>query len=159
MILPGTIPETPISREWSQQLERPLGVVPTGKNAWLAATGDWKKCSWSCECSLVGRGGDSCPWHFFLFCREWPVTNSAIHKGAGRAIPGFAWYNSWKTLKPWIVERSLTSFLPLAGGFVNSAIRVTALFTKPPASQFLAISWFDWYYSIVTARFTKLPAS
>ena len=29
MILPGTIPETPISREWSRWLERPLGVVPT----------------------------------------------------------------------------------------------------------------------------------
>ena len=29
MILPGTIPETPISREWSRRLERPLGVVPT----------------------------------------------------------------------------------------------------------------------------------
>ena len=29
MILPGTIPETPISCEWSQQLERPLGVIPT----------------------------------------------------------------------------------------------------------------------------------
>ena len=29
MILPGTIPEIPISREWSQQLERPLRVVPT----------------------------------------------------------------------------------------------------------------------------------
>ena len=34
MILPGTIPETSISREWSQWLERPLGVVPTGKNAY-----------------------------------------------------------------------------------------------------------------------------
>ena len=34
MILPGTIPETPISREWSRQLEWPLGVVPTGKNAY-----------------------------------------------------------------------------------------------------------------------------
>ena len=29
MILLGTIPETPISHEWSGQLERPLGVVPT----------------------------------------------------------------------------------------------------------------------------------
>ena len=29
MILLGTIPEIPISREWSWQLERPLGVVPT----------------------------------------------------------------------------------------------------------------------------------
>ena len=29
MILPGTIPETPISCEWSQRLEWPLGVVPT----------------------------------------------------------------------------------------------------------------------------------
>ena len=29
MILPGTIPETPISHEWSQWLGRPLGVVPT----------------------------------------------------------------------------------------------------------------------------------
>ena len=37
MILPGTIPETPISCEWSQWLEQPLGVVPTGKNAWPAA--------------------------------------------------------------------------------------------------------------------------
>ena len=37
MILPGTIPETPISREWSQWLEQPLGVVPTGKNAWPVA--------------------------------------------------------------------------------------------------------------------------
>ena len=31
MILPGTIPETPISREWSQRLEQSLGVVPTGE--------------------------------------------------------------------------------------------------------------------------------
>ena len=29
MILPGTIPETPISPEWSWWLEWPLGVVPT----------------------------------------------------------------------------------------------------------------------------------
>ena len=29
MILPGTIPETSISREWSRRLERPLGVVST----------------------------------------------------------------------------------------------------------------------------------
>ena len=29
MILPGTIPETPISHKWSWQLERPLGVIPT----------------------------------------------------------------------------------------------------------------------------------
>ena len=29
MILPGTIPETPISHEWSWRLERPLGVIPT----------------------------------------------------------------------------------------------------------------------------------
>ena len=29
VILPGTIPETSISREWSRRLERPLGVVPT----------------------------------------------------------------------------------------------------------------------------------
>ena len=34
MILPGTIPVTPISCEWSQQLERPLGVVPTGKKTY-----------------------------------------------------------------------------------------------------------------------------
>ena len=34
MILPGTVPETPISHEWSQWLEWPLGVVPTGKNAY-----------------------------------------------------------------------------------------------------------------------------
>ena len=37
IILPGTIPETPISREWSWQLERPLTVVPTVKNAWPVA--------------------------------------------------------------------------------------------------------------------------
>ena len=29
--LTGTIPETPISREWSRQLEWHLGVVPTGR--------------------------------------------------------------------------------------------------------------------------------
>ena len=29
MILPGTIPETPISREWSRRLELPQGVIPT----------------------------------------------------------------------------------------------------------------------------------
>ena len=29
MILTGTIPETPISHEWSQWLERPLEVIPT----------------------------------------------------------------------------------------------------------------------------------
>ena len=29
MILPSAIPETPISREWSWRLERPLGVIPT----------------------------------------------------------------------------------------------------------------------------------
>ena len=29
MILPGTISETPISHEWSPQLERPQVVVPT----------------------------------------------------------------------------------------------------------------------------------
>ena len=29
ILVPGTIPETPISREWSRWLERPLGVVPT----------------------------------------------------------------------------------------------------------------------------------
>ena len=29
MILPGTVPETPISREWSQWLEQRLGVIPT----------------------------------------------------------------------------------------------------------------------------------
>ena len=37
MILPGIILEAPISREWSRQLEQPLGVVPTGKNAWPVA--------------------------------------------------------------------------------------------------------------------------
>ena len=37
MILPGTIPETPISCEWSWQLEWSLGVVLTRKNAWPVA--------------------------------------------------------------------------------------------------------------------------
>ena len=37
MILPGTIPETPISREWSQQLEWSVRVVPTGRTPlWIA---------------------------------------------------------------------------------------------------------------------------
>ena len=31
MILPGTIPETPINREWSRRQERVSEVVPTGR--------------------------------------------------------------------------------------------------------------------------------
>ena len=31
MILPGTIPETPISHEWSRWLEWPLGVFQPGE--------------------------------------------------------------------------------------------------------------------------------
>ena len=31
MILPGTIPDTLISCEWSQQLEWPLMVIPDGR--------------------------------------------------------------------------------------------------------------------------------
>ena len=40
MILPGTIPETPISREWSRWLQQPLGVIPT--------TGR-QLCEWRCK--------------------------------------------------------------------------------------------------------------
>ena len=67
MILPGTIPETPISREWSRQLERPLGVVPTGKNAWLAATGDWKNVPEAVNVLWWGGGG-GIPAHGIFFC-------------------------------------------------------------------------------------------
>ena len=38
MILPGTIPETPMSRQWSRQLEWPLAVDPTRKNDY------WRLC-------------------------------------------------------------------------------------------------------------------
>ena len=31
MILPGTIPETPISHEWNQELEWLLRVIPAGR--------------------------------------------------------------------------------------------------------------------------------
>ena len=63
--------------------------------------------------------------------------NSAIHKAAGRAIPGFAWYNSCGTEKcPLAVNGSRQQERPPEvvlyggrpyGGFVNSAVRPSGL--------------------------------
>ena len=64
-----------------------------------------------------------------------PPSNSAIHKAAGRAVPGFAWYISCETEKcPLAVNGSRRQERPpkvvLYGsrpycGFVNSAVKDT----------------------------------
>ena len=42
------------------------------------------------------------------------IPNSAIHIAAGRTIPGFAWYTSWKCCEAVNGEWSLSSFQPPA---------------------------------------------
>ena len=77
--------------------------------------------------------------------------NSAIHKAAGRAVPGFAWYNSCGTEKcPLAVNGSRWQERPPEvvlyggrpyGGFVNSAVnrlrlKVFLVFETPETRQY-----------------------
>ena len=52
---------------------------------------------------------------------------SAVHKAAGRTVPGFAWYNSWKCHETvhgeWSLRVISTTSRMLDGSFVNSTVR------------------------------------
>ena len=143
MILPSTIPETPISSEWNWWLEPVAGMTPGGhSNHRLAAL--W--------IALLQHYSQSCQQsHSWLYLVQFlknpeavnrgTVSNSAIHKAADRAVPGFAWYNSCGTEKcPLAVNGSCQQERPPEvvlyggrpyGGFVNSAVRFL-----PPAAGF-----------------------
>ena len=106
MILPGTIPETPISREWSRRLERPLGVVPTAGR--MPTSGFVNSAVTALFTKPLASGWNDRQRSFQLLA---PFTAYGSFRNCTRQNHGTAGNRE-------------------AGDFVNSA--VTALFTKLP---------------------------
>ena len=69
-----------------------------------------------------------------LLIWNWNLSSySAIHKAAGRTVPGFAWYNSWKCYEAvngeWSLRVIPTTGRTVDGGFVNSAVSTNRWWT------------------------------
>ena len=114
MISSGTIPETPISHEWSQQLEWPLGIIPSGRTPGQQLHGSWPFhwFAWYNSC-----GTEKCPLALNGSCRQERPPEVILY--GGRPYGGFV--NRLLAL----LDTLLGDSDPLSVNLIESGLRFT----------------------------------